>query len=676
MGNPRETRATQPRRGHARHVIATLLSLLVVGACMERGDRWYLDESEPSCELGLKRCFGGQLEQCVDTGRGNVFAMADDCAANDRVCSSSLLACASCQPGVTRCAGQVVTRCNERGEDFEPVKQCRASDDELCREGSCVNLCALAAMRRSNVGCEYWAVDLDNARVSEASNAAAQQYAVVLSNPQPDVAANVVIAQDDAEPGKPARVTEVARATIPPFSLQVFKLGPREVDGSAPGTFDTGTGTALSRGAYRINSSVPIVAYQFNPLTNANVFSNDASLLKPVEAVAPTSNTFADAYVVVGWPQTIAVSDDPRENFSSRDPTNLRAFLTVVGTRPGTRVRVTTSTPVIGGGPIKATPPGGEIETTLDAFDVMNLETSTFNADFSGSIVAADGPVVVFSGSEASDAPYFLELSDRRCCADHLEEQLDPIRTAGREFIATVSPNRTRAVAAAGAKIDVVEQPEYFRVIAATDAGARVTTSLEGAMSRFELKGKAAFVDLESTQHFALSSDAPLMLASISPSQDAASVPRGLPGGDPSLLVMPPIEQFRSTYVFLTPDKYSFDFVRIIAPIDAEIVLDNEELRDIAGCTREAIPTPPDAALDEDTVGGLTERWVVYTCQLSFPVIDPDLAAPANLKPGMQVDGVHRLTSNRPVGVLVDGFDSYVSYAYAGGTELEFIVPE
>jgi hypothetical protein len=485
-----------------------------------------------------------------------------------------------------------------------------------------------------------------------------------------------VISQDDAQPGKPGRVTEVASATIPPFALAVFKLGPREVDGSAPGTFDTGTGTALSRGAYRINSSVPIVAYQFNPLTNANVFSNDASLLKPVEAVTPTSNAFTDAYVVIGWPQTIAVSDDPRTNFSSRDPTNLRAFLTVVGTRNGTRVRVTTSTPVIAGGPVKATPPGGEIEMTLDAFDVLNLETSTFNADFSGSVVAADGPVVVFSGSEASDAPYFLELSERRCCADHLEEQLDPIRTAGREFIAAVSPNRTRAVAAAGAKIDVVEQPEYFRVIAATDAGARVTTTLAGEMSRFELKGKAAFVDLESSEHFALSSDAPLMLVSISPSQDAAAVPRGLPGGDPSLLVMPPIEQFRSTYVFLTPDKYAFDFVRVIASLDAEIVMDNEDLRDIAGCSREPIPVPEGVARDEDSIGGLAESWVVYTCQLSFPLIDPNLAAPANLTPGMQFDGVHRLTASRPVGVLVDGFDSYVSYAYAGGTELEFIVPE
>jgi hypothetical protein len=42
----------------------------------------------------------------------------------------------------------------------------------------------------------------------------------------------------------------------------------------------------------------------------------------------------------------------------------------------------------------------------------------------------------------------------------------------------------------------------------------------------------------------------------------------------------------------------------------------------------------------------------------------------------MQNDGVHRLEATRPVGLLVDGFDSFVSYAYAGGTELNQIVPE
>jgi hypothetical protein len=66
---------------------------------------------------------------------------------------------------------------------------------------------------------------------------------------------------------------------------------------------------------------------------------------------------------------------------------------------------------------------------------------------------------------------------------------------------------------------------------------------------------------------------------------------------------------------------------------------------------------------------------VVYSCQLSFPKIDMTKPRPDNLSPGQQNDGVHRVLANQPVGVIVDGFDYFVSYAYAAGTELSFIVP-
>ncbi len=53
--------------------------------------------------------------------------------------------------------------------------------------------------------------------------------------------------------------------------------------------------------------------------------------------------------------------------------------------------------------------------------------------------------------------------------------------------------------------------------------------------------------------------------------------------------------------------------------------------------------------------------------------IDPLKSAPENLTPGLQNDGVHRLVCTEPAGVLVMGFDSFVSYGYAAGTELKDI---
>ena len=561
-------------------------------------------------------------------------------------------------------------KCDASGGQQTPLDTCDVTQYEVCREGQCQNLCSLASERRSNVGCEYFAVDLDNAKINDTLNAAAQQFAIVISNPETDVATEVTIEQDDTLPGAKNAPISVVHDTIPPFSLRVFRLGPREVDGSPPGEFNTGTHTALTRHAYRIHSTFPVVAYQFNPLENVNVFSNDASLLKPTEALSPTGNDLTPAYVVLGWPQTIANSSDPDTNFSPQNPVSLRAFLTLVGTTPNTHVRVESTARILGGGVVPATPKGGTLDFDLGEFDVLNLETDDFNADFTGSVVSSSSALVVFSGSEASDAPFFNKLSDRKCCADHLEEQLDPIRTAGQNFIATVSPSRTSALANAGAPVGEAEQREYFRLIATTDAGARVKTSLSGQYQTFELPTRGSFVTIASTHDFTLESDAPAMLSSVSPSQQDANVPTGLPGGDPSLIILQPIEQFRSSYVFLTPDKYSFDFIRIIAPRAAAVILDGRAVDTIDGCLKSDADGITDDARRK-LVG--PSAFVVYACQLSFPVIDP---TSLKLSPGIQNDGVHRIQADAKVGVVVDGFDSYVSYGYAAGTELELIVPK
>ncbi|HEX6767064.1 MAG TPA: IgGFc-binding protein, partial [Polyangiaceae bacterium] len=580
-------------------------------------------------------------------------------------CAVTLGACAPCAPQTIACDEATVLRCRDDGSGFDEGETCDETVGEACREGGCQNLCTKAAEHRSNVGCEYWAVDLDNARVDDTLNAAAQQFAVIVSNVQPDVTSDVTILQDDTAPGEDNDPTVIASASIPPRSLRVFQLGPREVDGSPPGEFNTGTNTALTRHAFRILSTFPVVAYQFNPLANVGVFSNDASLLRPVEAVTPQGDDMLDAYVALGWPQTIATTDDPRTNFSSANPIDLRAFLTVVGTRPDTTVRVRPSTRVLGAPGIPETDAGGELEVTLQPYDVLNLETDDFRADLTGSVIAANGPVIAFTGSEASDAPYFDTLSERYCCADHLEEQLDHLRTAGKNFVAAVTSNRSRALRAAGAAIGVVEQSDYFRILATTDAGAHITTSLDDEPT-LDLFSRGEYVDLASSVPFTIASDSPIMLMSVSPSQQAAGIPNDLPGGDPSLIIIPPLEQFRTSYVFQTPSEYAFDFVRIIAPEGAVVVFDSRTLEDW-GCESVTAGTF-DAPL------GDTTRYVVHTCQLGFPAIDPNLRPPDNVLDGEQSDGVHVIESDRKIGVLVNGFDSFVGYAYAAGTELEFIV--
>ncbi len=622
-------------------------------------------EAAPACALGDLRCDGDTLAACVASGTAVAWKAQADCTARGLVCAPALLACATCNPGSTECRGQVPVACTGDGSGWKGSSACDASSGYACRGGSCEQLCAQATSLLSNVGCEYWGADLDNADISPALNAAAQQYAIVVSNVQPDLPAHVTVEQDDSLPGEVVHRTHVvSAAVIAPLNLEVFKLGPREVDGSADGTFNTGTGTALTRHAYRVTSDFPIVAYQFNPLDNEQVFSNDASQLLPVSGL----NTGAGlAYVVPGWPQTIALTSDPSTNFGM----DLRAFLAIIATRPNTHVHVQTTARVIPGGPFSAgIPAGSSGDALLQPFDVLNLETGDFNADFTGSLVSADGPIAVFPGSEASDAPEYQTIADRYCCADHLEHQTSPLRTAGRSYVLAKMPNRTTAVIAAGARIGEVQETEYYRVVAAADGTTHVTTTLPSPFDAFDLTGRGTFQTLASKTDFVLSTSQPAMVLQVQAGQDAGGVPRGLPGGDPSTLFPPPVEQWRSDYVLLTPDKYVFDYLVVVAPTGVHAYVDTTEL----DATNSDV-TPSDG-LTPAQRGSPDPPYWTYRYQLSYPTIDPNAQPPNNILPGKQNDGVHHVQADAPVGVIAYGFDSYVSYAYAGGTQLTVINPQ
>jgi hypothetical protein len=653
---------TEPGRAAGWIVVA----LFAASAC--RFDPAYRDIVPPTsaiCSVGDVRCAGTVVQTCGGDPSAPSWQTSGDCAASGEVCISAVSACGVCNPGAVECQQQTVVTCDPTGQSWLPTQACDPTQGYACRGGSCAQLCGQASAQQSNIGCEYWAADLDNADVSPSENAAAQQYAIVVSNVQPDLPAHVTVEQDDSNPGDATHATSVvANAVIAPQNLEVFNLGPREVDGSADGTFNTGTGTALTRHAYKVTSDFPIVAYQFNPLDNVNVFSNDASQLLPVSGLNSGAGL---AYVVPAWPQTIANTNDPSTNFGI----DLRAFLAIIATKDDTHVQVKTNARVIAGGPFSSGLDLGATGTvTLQAFEVLNLETGDFNADFTGSLITADNPVAVFPGSEASDSPTYATLADRFCCADHLEHQTPPLRAVGKSYVLAKMPNRTSAVIAAGGNIGEIDEVEYFKVVAATAGTTHVTTTLPSPYDAFDLSGQGATQTIPSKNDFVLDASQPTMVLQVQASQDAGGVPRGLPGGDPSTLFPSPREQWRSDYVLLTPDKYVFDYLVIVAPSDAQVYVDG-----LALDSTNSDVTPSDG-LTPELRGAPTPPFWTYRYQLSYPVIDPTQQPPNNVQPGKQNDGVHHIQSDEAVGVTAYGFDSYVSYAYAGGTQLTVINPQ
>jgi hypothetical protein len=572
------------------------------------------------CEVGALRCAdSATLEVCQE---GSVW-VSEPCVGGCQE-SDEGAACLDpvCVPGERRCQDDdTVVECNASGSAFEIAERCQGDNTgKQCDLGECTPLCVINEKVKTNIGCDYWAVDLDNAFVPGRDgflDAAGAPFAVVVSNPHPEFTGEVSVYNNEGL---------VDQAILPPLGLHIFNLPRRDIDGST-----------LAPLAYHIKSGVPIVAYQFNPLDNEDVFSNDASLLLP-------SHVVGDDYLVMTREQS----------FDS-----LRGYLTVVGINDEpTFVSVTVTAPTQEGliGELPALSAGESIDVVLEPYEVLSLQTSAPGADLTGSRVIADRPVVVFGGSEAANVPntnHCINIEERTgegvceydgltvcstnydcndallnvCCADHLEQQLFPINTWGKSYVATKSFDRGL-------------ENDYWRVLAAYD-----NTKIETDPPQADIPTLNAgeWFEFGSRDHFEILSDKPISVGQFLAGEHAPgpNVRGGYePGdaqiGDPAFILAIPSDQFRQDFVFLAPNKYARDYASIIAPVGAEVFFDDR----------------------------LVESW------------EPVGAGAWQVARFLIGDGVHLLLSDLPVGVLVYGYDSYVSYGYPGGLNLNVVDPE
>lgn len=681
------------------------------GASCPGGDGGTDKDSGPTrfiCDsVDKKGCIASTHYTCKRVGE---FLQSEsrDCGLEGLVCDDEL-GCVVCPPDRVGCDEDGnAAKCEPDGSKWNLVDDCDESIGEVCSSGQCLDSCEVARTNRSYVGCEFFAADLDNASLGLGRDASAQQYAVVVSNVDSAYPANITVEVNDAPYGQPAQIRTIMEATVPAADLEVLRLPRREVDGSSSNQqcfsptdacplsetcecpngaddlcfcrnapmssgMNDGTHSALSSQAFRITTDRPVVAYQFNPLENVDVFSNDASLLLP-------SSGNGSQYTVVGWPQTIANDKfDPEQDFADGlEDEDLRATLTIVGNVDDTKVTVTFGSKVgvvVGTDAFGDQGPGDTLSFDIDAFDVINLETQKFNGDFTGTVISTDGnPVSVFIGSEASDAPRFDTYRDRQCCADHLEEQLFPDATLGEKFVIARMPRRTVALNNAFTGLDSVaeiNEPEWVRVVAVGEGTTEVATTIKCTEDQIDCPQNFALQQgedriLRADQDFEMEATQAIAVLQILPSQFALGIPAKYPGGDPAIVAVPPFRQYRQEYVFLTPDKYAFDFVTLIAPMDTDVRLDGVSVEEREGCTS----APGDGLAREP--GDPPADYVIYRCQFSFPDVVSE-GGRVDIRSGDQNDGVHTVIANRPVGIVVYGFDAFVSYAYAGGLNLEIV---
>ena len=418
----------------------------------------------------------------------------------------------------------------------------------------------------------------------------------------------------------------VKQVSVPAGGLEAFTLPIRELDcGTQPNDYKS-PGTCLSSRAFRVTSSNPIVVYQFNVFANA--FSNDASLLLPTAALG-------QIYRVIGW--HAGHPAEPPPPFPSLGILD-RSYVTVVGTKPDTQVTVRPSWRIKGNPPIAATGPGGTITATLGPFDVLNLETDdgtlqddqTKIADLTGTVVESNKPVAVFSGVESTSVPYGHKIptypgwdSSDTCCLDHLEEQMFPVESLGTKYVITRSPVRSTG----GWK-----EPDVLRFLGVAET-ADVTTSLPAPDDKFTLK-PGDVRTLSAQENIIVTSTKPIMIGQFLISQGYI---QGALTGDPAFTVFPPVDQYRTEYVILTPQSWSSNHVVMSAPQGSTIWIDGK----VSNC-----PKFPAGVIDSVT-------YESHVCPLS--------------------EGVHKLTGETPFGIVAYGYGSAGSYAFAGGADVKRI---
>jgi hypothetical protein len=253
-------------------------------------------------------------------------------------------------------------------------------------------------------------------------------------------------------------------------------------------------------------------------------------------------------------------------------------------------------------------------------------------SDLTGSIIKGDKPFAVYGGSDCTFVPY-----DKFAC-DHIEEQLFPFSKWGITYIGSHSFLDAFNTDNGGGAND--QAADLYRIVAGVDGTElSFTPPLNGTISTMTLSAGQVY-QFQTTQDFQASSqDAahPILMAQFFAGQEASNMdPLGLKKGvgDPSMVLMIPIQQYRNDYIFLTPSTIKQDYMNVIKVVGS------------------------DAALDGANIAG------------PFDPVTGTSYEVGRIKIG---DGQHTLQCVQPCGLIVYGFDEFVSYGYPGGLDLKSI---
>ncbi len=523
------------------------------------------------------------VKLCSDTGKAWITKKCP----GKQMCIAGACKDVVCTPEIGTCLDQQkVQVCKQDGSGFEEPVACKPGS--FCFGGKCVSLCETNLKISNNVGCEYWAADLDSCH--DTFSAALNKdkltpdfipHSLIISNPgQFDAEVTINIAAScgtalcepvttcggkNTECKNPSGVyaLKLSDFVVPAGKTKEFKMPVMNVDGSG-----------IFRKAIQVKSTQPIVAFQFNPFDAEGAFSNDASLLLPM-------NTLGKTYYAV------ALSSRPNIDIGLKMPSQ-SGYVTVIAASAGDTTVTVTPTDKVLAAPKYGVPQDGTTPASLDKgkpytfklkqFDVLNLEhLAEFNfkgiSDLTGTKIVADKPVAVFCGHEeaviGNDGPSQNAPVDPNdpnakdsCCAEHIEEQMIPLEAWGTEAMCAKTKSR-------GGEKDL------WYVVAGED-NVQLTTTPKTDLDGKTLGKAGDRLILQSDLSFMLKATGKVQVVQfiVSRGQTASFT------GDPTMMVIPPKQQYREEYLIQTADGYGTNWVSVIRPKGMVVELDGAALAD------------------------------------------------------------------------------------------------
>lgn len=518
----------------------------------------------------------GKVAKVCDGNGG--FLATNDCGGGECVPN---LGCKLCQPGSAQCNGNTSIVCSDDGttivtEDCDPLQGLTCSP----MSGRCVGACTTESLGQSYFGCDYFPTITNNQLVTKASD-----FALAVSN-----TTSFPVTATVTKSG-----STVSTATIAPNSVQIMML-------PWVSALDQQTTQIVAGGAYRLRTTLPVTVYQYNPLqyvkNGSYTYTNDASLLLPV-------NAWSGNYRVVS-----------RNHWVFAGSVDYGGLYTVTAKENGTQVVVTpspTGGKILAGAGLAS---NGSGVVTLNGGDVLQVFTargggSPDTSDLTGTLITANKPVQVIGGHLCTNVPYNITA------CDHMEESMPPLETLATDYIVTAP-----LINASSTKVRMV------RIVATADGTTLTYDPVQpGAPSQLGVAGSYVEIPLTAAD-FAIKSSSPVLVAEYFTGQD-----QGGGAGDPAMALAVATAQYRTSYLFHAPTNYQSNFVNVVAPTNAGVVLDGVPLANF---------TP---------IG--TSGFGVARIQLSN-----------------SGDGNHNISANLPFGITVYGYGSYTSYWYPGGLNL------